>query len=146
MNITPSLLARKVKIGFNLFFYNYTFLSEDMKMQFKFNFVIFCLSIKEKEEIEECNVKIGYQLEIASFTMYDDDFVGYAGSAHNCHSLVKLRKPHAKGMEWQPNTKRCEGKSDPRGFKESYYNSTQSCIFGSKLCIMLSIRLKEKSP
>ena len=100
-------------------------------MRYQFSFYVYA-----EEEIPECNIKIGYDLDGY------DEFVGYAGSAHNCLSLVKLRMPEANGIRWQSGSKHCNGVSHATRFIEtSYANNTQSCIIGSKfpilvLCIM----------
>ena len=99
---------------------------------------LFPFHVYSEEEIPECNIKIGYDLDGY------DEFVGYAGSAHNCLSLVRLRKPEANGIRWQSGSKHCNGVSHATRFIEtSFASNTQSCIIGSKfpilvLCIMFS--------
>lgn len=99
---------------------------------FRFCVTFFPFHVYSEEEIPECNIKVGYGLDGY------DEFVGYAGSAHNCLSLVRLRKPEANGIRWQSGSKHCNGVSHATRFIEtSYANNTQSCIIGSKFPILV---------
>lgn len=101
-------------------------------VDFSFCVTFFPFYVYSEEKIPECNIKVGYGLDGY------DEFVGYAGSAHNCLSLVRLRKPEANGIRWQSGSKHCNGVSHATRFIEtSYANNTQSCIIGSKFLILL---------